>query len=324
MNPGRSIASLSLDLDNEWTYLKTRGIADWQSFPSYLDVVTPRFLEACRETGLKMTVFVVGQDAALEINREALRAIAGAGHEIGNHSFHHEPWLHLYSAGQIEAEIAAAEESIVAATGVHPTGFRGPGYSLSRDVLTTLARRGYAYDCSTFPTFIGPLARLYYFLRSPLSHQERAQRSRLFGTLAEGLRPLKPYHWNLDGTSLLEIPVTTMPGLRAPFHLSYLHYLAGISPALARTWFRSALRLCRLAGIAPSLLLHPLDFLGVEDVPNLGFFPAMDQPAGRKLELARWVLAEFASRHRVVPVGVHARELQRTPLPVRHPAFRAS
>ena len=32
-------------------------------------------------------------------NRAALRAIAAAGHEIGNHSFRHEPWLHLYTDG---------------------------------------------------------------------------------------------------------------------------------------------------------------------------------------------------------------------------------
>jgi hypothetical protein len=60
----------------------------------------------------KITVFVVGQDAALKKNHAALRSIAAAGHEIGNHSFHHEPWLHLYSPEEIEEEIARAEESI--------------------------------------------------------------------------------------------------------------------------------------------------------------------------------------------------------------------
>jgi hypothetical protein len=37
-------ASISLDLDNLWSYLKTQGVSGWESFPSYLDVVVPRIL----------------------------------------------------------------------------------------------------------------------------------------------------------------------------------------------------------------------------------------------------------------------------------------
>ncbi|MGH7756410.1 MAG: polysaccharide deacetylase family protein, partial [Vulcanimicrobiaceae bacterium] len=87
-----SCASLSLDLDNEWSYLKTHGDPAWEQYPSYLDVVVPRVLEVTARLGLRITVFIVGQDAALERNHPALRSIAAAGHEIGNHSFHHEPW----------------------------------------------------------------------------------------------------------------------------------------------------------------------------------------------------------------------------------------
>src|SRR5207247_9147540 len=84
----RPLASLSLDLDNKWSYLKTHGDAGWERFPSYLDVVVPRILRVCDELGLKITVFVVGQDAALAANHEALASIAAAGTELGNHSFH--------------------------------------------------------------------------------------------------------------------------------------------------------------------------------------------------------------------------------------------
>lgn len=324
MSKGKPLASLSLDLDNEWTYLKTYGDPAWQNFPSYLDIVVPRFLDVCGAHGLTMTVFVVGQDAALAKNRDALRSIADADHEIGNHSFRHEPWLHLYSADEIETEIEQAETAIKDATGIRPTGFRGPGYSLSRLVLESLVRRGYVYDCSTFPTFIGPLARFYYFLRAPLSRSERKDRARLFGTLAEGLRPLRPYRWTLHNGELLEIPVTTLPGLRMPFHLSYLHYLAGYSPMLARTYFRTALALCRVGGVAPSVLLHPLDFLGEDDAPRLSFFPAMNQPSEHKLDLARWVIGELGWQFRVVPMAEHARNVAMTPLAARPALFKAA
>src|SRR2546422_890877 len=156
------IASLSLDLDNKWSYLKTHGDAGWERFPSYLDVVVPRILRVCDKLGLKITVFVVGQDAALPANHEALASIAAAGHEIGNHSFHHEPWLHLYDRRQLETELDAAEEHIERATGARPVGFRGPGFSFSEALLQLLAERGYEYDASTFPTFLGPAARWYY------------------------------------------------------------------------------------------------------------------------------------------------------------------
>ena len=106
------LSSLSLDLDNQWSYMKTHGDAGWESFPSYLDTVIPRFLEQFADLGLTTTVFVVGQDAALEKNAAALASIAAAGHEIGNHSFHHEPWLHRYSREQLECELERAELAI--------------------------------------------------------------------------------------------------------------------------------------------------------------------------------------------------------------------
>src|SRR6476620_1543485 len=63
------IASLSLDLDNKWSYLKTHGDRGWEGFPSYLDRVVPRTLDLFDELGLRITVFVVGQDAALAGNQ---------------------------------------------------------------------------------------------------------------------------------------------------------------------------------------------------------------------------------------------------------------
>lgn len=57
---------------------------------------------------------------SLEKNSEALGEIAAAGHEIGNQSFHHEPWLHLHSEQKIEKELILAEDHIERVTGQHP------------------------------------------------------------------------------------------------------------------------------------------------------------------------------------------------------------
>jgi len=302
----KPLASLSLDLDNEWTYLKTRGDPAWEAMPSYLDVVVPRMLELLARRGLRITFFVVGQDAALEKNRAALRQLSAAGHEIGNHSHRHEPWLHLYSEDDLERELAQAEAHIEAATGQRPDAFRGPGYSLSETTLRVLLRRGYRYDASTIPTFVGPLARAYYFMRAKLKPDERRKRAKLFGSVRDGLRPLRPYRWQLDNGSLLEIPVTTLPFFRVPMHVSYVIYLSAFSPRLARAYFEMALRLCARFAVEPSILLHPLDFLGAEDAPSLGFFPGMQLSSAQKLERVGHCLDRMQQLFDVVSLGAHA------------------
>jgi hypothetical protein len=313
----RPYASLSLDLDNQWSYMKTHGDAGWDSFPSYLDTAVPRILEFLAARQLRISFFIVGQDAALPANHACLRSIAAAGHEIGNHSFRHEPWLHLYDAAQIEAEIATAEEAIVTATGVRPSGFRGPGFSLSAATLEALRRRGYRYDASVFPNLLNPLARAYFFATTRLTAAEKQQRKALFGTWKDALSPVRPFRWALVAGELLEIPVTTMPWFKLPMHLSYLLYLGRISHVAARAYFRTALGLCRLTGTAPSILLHPLDFLDGEDCPQLRFFPGMDIPLQRKLQRVDELLMLLARRFEIVTMCEHAERALRVPPALR-------
>lgn len=299
---GKIVADLSLDLDNKWSYLKTRGDNSWRDFPTYLPQVVPHVLKLLDTLQLKITFFIVGQDAVLAANRDSLQAIAAAGHELGNHSFHHEPWLQRYSSQQLKEEIDRAEEAIGRFASNSLRGFRGPGYSLSANLLKQLMSRGYDYDASTLPTFIGPVARFYYFLRADLNQQQLEDRQQLFGTLADGFRPLRPYRWRddlaADPQSILpprsidfwEIPVTTLPLFRVPFHFSYLLYLAQTSSRFADAYFRYALFCCRTIGLAPSLLLHPLDFLGGDEVTGLEFFPAMKLHGQYKRELIeKWL-----------------------------------
>ena len=320
----RSVASLSLDLDNQWSYQKTHGDAGWESYPSYLDRVVPRVLRILEERGLSITFFVVGQDAALGKNREAIASIAAAGHEIGNHSFRHEPWFHLYSETEIDAELARTEDALESVTGSRPVGFRGPGFTLSGPTLRVLRRRGYRYDASTLPTWIGPLARSYYFLTADLGEHEKRERELLFGTLAEGRRPVKPYVWDLEDGPLTEIPVTTMPLFRVPIHVSYVLWLGIVSPFLARRYFATALAMCRLTRTAPSILLHPLDFLGGDDVRELAFFPAMGLPGEVKARRTAELIDRLARGWRIVTMREHAEELADRELPRLPPRFPAA
>jgi peptidoglycan-N-acetylglucosamine deacetylase len=117
---------------------------------------------------------------------------------------------------------------------------------------------------------------------------------------------LKPYRWERAGQQLTEIPVTTMPIFKVPIHASYVLFLAGFSTFLAKSYFRTALWLCRRFGVGPSLLLHPLDFMGVEDKTGLDFFPAMRAPYAPKCELMGWLLDQMQRHYRVVPMAEHA------------------
>ncbi|MCZ7534831.1 MAG: polysaccharide deacetylase family protein [Acidimicrobiia bacterium] len=323
-SPGsRPIASLSLDLDNEWSYLKTHGDSGWQELPSYLDLVIPRVLAFLAARDLRITFFVVGQDAALDCNREALASLATAGHEIANHSFRHEPWMHRYSPREVDEEIGRAEDAIECATSARTVGFRGPGYSLSPAILEVLAARGYLYDASTLPTVIGPLARAIYFRSAHLTGAEREQRADLFGSASECLRPIRPYRWAVGGEGLVEVPVTTLPLLRVPVHVSYLLALSSRSKALAIGYLRTALSMCRAMRVQPSILLHPLDFLGADDVASLAFFPGMAMRGEEKIVAVGRFLDVLCSRFDVRPMLDHANVAAASPdLPVVVPGHR--
>lgn len=303
-SPAR-VASLSLDLDNQWSYMKTHGDAAWSDYPTYLDWAVPRILKFLEDRDLRITFFIVGQDAVLDANKQALRAIGDAGHEIGNHSFRHEPWLHLYSEAELDEELARAEEAIENATGVKPLGFRGPGFSLSPSTLRVLLRRGYRYDATVFPNLLNPLARAYFFATSSLSAEEKEQRKELFGTWRDALRPVSPFRWRVDDQKLLELPVTTMPFFKTPIHLSYIIYAARFSRTLAIAYFRFALMVCRMAGVAPSILLHPLDFIGCDDVGDLQFFPGMDMEAADKIQIVDRVILEMRKHYKLSTMQQH-------------------
>ncbi len=313
----KPLASLSLDLDNKWSYLKTHGDDAWSDYPSYFDTVVPRFLEILEDRKIKMTVFVVGQDAAQSWNQASLMSIATAGHEIANHSFHHEPWLHLYDRQQLIEEFETSEKAIREATGQQTIGFRGPGFSISDDVLKLLAERGYQYDATIFPTFLGPVARAYYFLRSNFSREQKEKRKALFGKFSDGFRPLKPFVWETSPNHLIEIPVTTMPIFKLPIHLSYIVYLAKFSRLAARLYFWKTMKLCRWLGVQPSILLHPLDFMGAEDDSDLGFFPGMDLSLDAKLNIVQGVLDQLQKNFQLVPMRVHCEHAMQTSLKSR-------
>lgn len=84
---------------------------------------TPALLDVLAQHGVRATFFLIGQ----WVRREPglTRAIAAAGHAIGNHTEHH-PWLPRLRATQIHAELIACNHALEDTLGQPITLFRPP------------------------------------------------------------------------------------------------------------------------------------------------------------------------------------------------------
>jgi hypothetical protein len=305
----KPISSISLDLDNQWSYMKTHGDEAWKEYPSYYDIFVPYILQILDELGIKITFFIVGQDAVFEKNIPYLKQIADKGHNFGNHSFHHEVWINQYNKEQVIKELELAETAIFNATQKNTLGFRGPGFSWSNTILEVLHERNYNFDASTLPTFIGPFARMYYFWKSDFSKEEKKKRKKLFGSFSDGLRKLRPYFIKVDETrKILEIPVTVMPVFRIPFHMSYLLYLSNISIGFMKVYLYFSIFLCKITHTSPSFLLHPLDIIGGDKITELAFFPGMNIKSERKIHIFKIVINALKKHFFLVDMNTHANE----------------
>jgi peptidoglycan/xylan/chitin deacetylase (PgdA/CDA1 family) len=100
--------------------------------------VLPRLLDSLDALGLRATFFVEGINT--ELYPDAVRDIAGRGHEIGCHSWQHEQWGEVARAEQ-ERILARCREAF-AALGVTLRGFRPPGGSLGEGGLDVLRDAG--------------------------------------------------------------------------------------------------------------------------------------------------------------------------------------
>jgi len=84
---------------------------------------TPRILELLARYGVPATFFQCG--ANVQRLPEVARAVRGAGHLIGNHSFSH-PLFSFQPQQFIEWELRVTQETIEEHTGARPLWFRAP------------------------------------------------------------------------------------------------------------------------------------------------------------------------------------------------------
>ena len=105
---------------------------------------------------------------------------------------------------------------------------------------------------------------------------------------------------------MLEIPVTTIPVVKTPFHLSYLLYLSRYSMLLMQLYLSIAIYMCKITGTSPSYLLHPLDLIGGDKLKELAFFPGMDLSSEHKVSVFNKVIGTLSKHFNMVNMSTYA------------------
>jgi peptidoglycan/xylan/chitin deacetylase (PgdA/CDA1 family) len=103
-----------------------------------------RILDLLAELDIPATFYVPGHTA--DQHPEAVAAILAGGHEVGHHGYLHRSTDGLDADGQraeLEAGLAALGRH-----GVHPAGYRSPGWELTPETLALLTELEFSYDSS--------------------------------------------------------------------------------------------------------------------------------------------------------------------------------
>jgi peptidoglycan/xylan/chitin deacetylase (PgdA/CDA1 family) len=169
------------------------------------------------DESIRATFFAIGEDLGREENRETISALHNAGHEIGNHSYHHHYDLTRHAVADIQEDVERAANAIEDACGKRPAGFRAPGYTVSDSLFTALEVSAVEYDSSVFP------CPSYYAAKAAAlaSIKVRGRRSAsILDTPAVLRAPREPYrigrpYWT-RGDGLLELPIGVTP-LQLPY-----------------------------------------------------------------------------------------------------------
>jgi len=277
------IWSVSVDLDGLGCYAAIHGVSlrlDERAQRAVPEIAVQRFCELFEALGVRATFFVIGRDAGIAPAR--LRAAAGAGHEIASHSYAHDYALSRRTREEIAQDLALAERAIEDACGSRPRGFRAPGYTLSPELLDAVRNRAYAYDSSLLPS--PP-----YYAAKAAALAVYALRGRRSESILGGLRQLFAPRGPHRRRGVRELPVATLPGLRAPvIGTTVLPF-----PWLARRAF---------AGGHLNLELHGIDALDATDVPReiAAAQPGLRMRAAEKLRRLRELLKTLPGDHRTL------------------------
>lgn len=100
---------------------------------------TPQILDILQQHQVPAAFFCIGH--RVEAQPHLLKRIHAEGHVIGNHSYEHNFWFDMKSAGNMMNDLQMADERIMSATGLQPKLFRPP-YGVTNPNLAKAIREG--------------------------------------------------------------------------------------------------------------------------------------------------------------------------------------
>jgi hypothetical protein len=227
-----------------------------------IDRMLPEIVEALERRALHATFFVVGEIA--RSRAPLIRSLATAGHVVAAHGMTHTPFSRLTRDAR-SGEVRDAKQMLEDVLGAPCAGFRAPYFDAPPGLGRDLESCGYRWSSSTAP--LSPVAGLRSRWRD------------------------EPHP--LEGTTVVENPVTAWFGLPVPEGLSYRRLL----------WPASA-----LPTPPPRVFyFHPYELL--DDVPAFGL-PRWMRPlvvsrrgAFARTHLWRWIDTWRAGGARFVTLG---------------------
>ena len=80
---------------------------------------------------------------------------------------------------------------------------------------------------------------------------------------------------------------------------------------LMKAYLNFSLFMCKLTKTLPSILLHPLDLISGDKVPQLAFFPGMNIKTEKKIEVFKYALLQISKKYTVLPMLKFASEYKR-------------
>jgi hypothetical protein len=285
---GKPLGTVQVDVDDLWVYYESIGARTPDGAPATaFEEGIPRLLDLFDKYGARATFFVCGRD--LPAQARCVASIVRRGHEVANHSAEHRNGYARLSRSELRADVRLAHDRIAEAAGKAPVGFKAPGFSYNDELPAALCELGYVYDSSRLPTFFAPAIRA---AQSALSggHVDPTH----YGRFKYGFAPLWPHR--LDGSALLEAPVSTVPLVRAPMHSTFV--------LSAGQWlFDFGFGILRARRAPVNYLLHAGDVLDRVDDPALRSYRFLTQSWEAKRPLYEYMLAALTASYRIVPTA---------------------
>jgi polysaccharide deacetylase family protein (PEP-CTERM system associated) len=150
----RIINGLSVDVEDWFQVGAFENVISrdtWDKLPLRVTDNVLRVLDLFAEADLKATFFTLGWVA--QRNRELIRRIADAGHEVASHGWDHARVFSL-DRKSFAQDLTQAREVLEDASGTRVTGYRAPSFSIDRRTAwayEVLAEQGYEYSSSVAP-----------------------------------------------------------------------------------------------------------------------------------------------------------------------------